>query len=143
MLGEQIYEAKGQITGSRVLDAEQFKMEYSYMIEGRLRGIEVMETGTYWSIPRAGEVVYGEDKAIVMTKDGNSMCSLSPRGIGRFTGPGKVAFRGAALCGEARCNEIKPDGTGELSFLSNMVIVFEAEVDQTTRTLMVKGWEWR
>jgi hypothetical protein len=135
MLGEQIYEAKGQITGSRVLDAEQFKMEYSYMIEGRLRGIEVMETGTYWSIPRAGEAVYGEDKAIVMTKDGKSMCSLSPRGIGRFTGPAKVAFRGAALYG--------PDGTGELSFLSNMVIVFEAEVDQTTRTLMVKGWEWR
>ena len=42
MLGEQIYEAKGQIIGPRVVDAEQFKMEYSYTIEGRLRGIEVM-----------------------------------------------------------------------------------------------------
>jgi hypothetical protein len=135
MLGEQIYEAKGQITGPRVLNAKQFKMEYSYTIEGRLRGIEVMEIGTFWSVPRGIEAVYGEDKAIVMTKDGRSMCSISPRGIGRFTGPGKVAFRGAALYGS--------DAIGELSFLSNMVIVFEADVDQTARTLMVKGWEWR
>ena len=135
MLGDQIYEAKGQIIGPRVVDAEQFKMEYSYTIEGRLRGIEVMETGTFWSVPRGTEAAYGEDKAIVMTKDGRSMCSISPRGIGHFTGPGKVAFRGAALYGA--------DATGELSFLSNMVIVFEADVDQTARTLMVKGWEWR
>jgi hypothetical protein len=63
------------------------------------------------------------------------MCSCSGRGIDRFTAPGKVAYRGVDLYG--------PDTTGELSFLSNMVIVFEAEADQTTETLMVKGWEWR
>lgn len=42
MLCEQIYEAKGQITGTRVLDAEQFKMGSSYMGEGKIREIEVM-----------------------------------------------------------------------------------------------------
>lgn len=68
MLGEQIYEAKGQITGTRVLDAEQFKMESSYMGEGKIREIEVMQIGTFWSVPRAGGAVYGEDKTIVMTK---------------------------------------------------------------------------
>jgi hypothetical protein len=64
MLGEQIYEAKGQITGPRVLNAKQFKMEYSYTIEGRLRGIEVMEMGTFWSVPRGIEAVYGEIKQL-------------------------------------------------------------------------------
>ena len=52
-----------------------------------------------------------------MTKDGMSMCSISARGIGHFTGPGKVAFRGADL--------YNAEATGELSFLSNMGIVFE------------------
>jgi hypothetical protein len=50
-----------------------------------------------------------------MTKDGRSMCSISARGIGHFTGPGKVAFRGADL--------YNAEATGELSFLSNMGIV--------------------
>jgi hypothetical protein len=121
MLGEQIYKAKGQITGTRVLDAEQFKMGSSYMGEGKIREIEVMQIGTFWSVPRAGGAAYGEDKTIVMTKDGRSMCSISARGIGHFTGPGKVAFRGADL--------YNAEATGELSFLSNMVIVFEVEVD--------------
>jgi hypothetical protein len=121
MLGEQIYEAKGQITGTRVLDTEQFKMGSSYMGEGKIREIEVMQIGTFWSVPRAGGAAYGEDKTIVMTKDGRSMCSISARGIGHFTGPGKVAFRGADL--------YNAEATGELSFLSNMVIVFEVEVD--------------
>jgi hypothetical protein len=36
MLREQIYEAKGQITGPKVIDAQQFKMKYSSRIEGIL-----------------------------------------------------------------------------------------------------------
>lgn len=56
MLGEQIYEAKGQITGTRVLDAEQFKMESSYMREGKIREIEVMQIGTFWSVPGLAEL---------------------------------------------------------------------------------------
>jgi hypothetical protein len=88
---------------------------------GKIREIEVMQIGTFWSVPRAGGAAYGEDKTIVMTKDGRSMCSISARGIGHFTGPGKVAFRGADL--------YNAEATGELSFLSNMVIVFEVEVD--------------
>jgi hypothetical protein len=87
----------------------------------KIREIEVMQIGTFWSVPRAGGAAYGEDKTIVMTKDGRSMCSISAIGIGHFTGPGKVAFRGADL--------YNAEATGELSFLSNMVIVFEVEVD--------------
>ena len=56
MLGEQIHEAKGQITGTRVLDAEQFKMESSYMGEGKIREIEVMQIGTFWSVPGLAEL---------------------------------------------------------------------------------------
>jgi hypothetical protein len=64
---------------------------------------------------------------------GRNMRSVRPRGISRFIGPGNVSFRGAVLYG--------PDATDELLFLSNSVIIFEAEVDQTARTLTVKGWE--
>ena len=38
MLGEQIAEARGKITGQRVLDVEGPKIEYSFAASGTMKG---------------------------------------------------------------------------------------------------------
>jgi hypothetical protein len=41
MLGDQICEAKGKLTGQRVLDAEGPKIEYSFSASGTMKGVEI------------------------------------------------------------------------------------------------------
>ena len=131
MLGNQIYEGKGKVTGHRVLETDIPKVEYSYTMQSRLKGIEITETGTYTSTMRPDGTVLGEDKAIFMANDGSGSTATA-QGIGRFTGPDKMSFRGFAIMGSA--------GTGSLATLNSTVVAFEVEVEG--ENLSIKGWEW-
>jgi hypothetical protein len=65
MLGDLIYEAKGKVTGYRVLDIEGPKIEVTITQNGNLKeGIEATDTVTYWSIPRPGGAYYAEGKGV-------------------------------------------------------------------------------
>ena len=63
-LGELIIEDRGKITGQRVLDVEGPKMESSFVMDGKYKGAEGTDIGTYSSILRqekgGGVVIYGE-----------------------------------------------------------------------------------
>lgn len=133
MLGDLIYEAIGKVVGKRVLDTEGPTIEGTYQTQGRLKGIDVTEMGTFSSTMREGGALYGEDKAVVMTRDGD-MASANPKGIGRFTGPGAISYRGCAL--------YNANATGKLSFLSNAVLVFDVEIDASDN-MTIKAWEWK
>jgi hypothetical protein len=81
--------------------------------------------------------MYGEGQGIVTTKDGQGMATWTGQGIGRFTGPGKISFRGSLF--------FKIPSTvdrGKLSFLNNLVAVFEYEVDELGNCSS-KVWEWK
>ena len=135
MQGDQIYEGRGKITGVRVLQIEGpkgVKIETSYTLQSKLKGIDVTENGTFTSVMRSENKQYGEDKAVVMAQDG-STATMTSRGIGQATGPEKISFRGFAIAG--------PSNTGKLAALNNVVIAFEAEIDGDN--LSVKGWEWK
>jgi hypothetical protein len=135
MLGEQIYEARGTLTGVRIVDVEGpegAKLETSYTIRGRLKGIEVTEMGSFTSVKRDENTEYGEDKSVLMDKVG-SVASMHSRGIGHPTGPTKISYRGFAVLGNSN--------TGQFKFLNNTVIAFEGDVDGDN--LAVKGWEWK
>jgi hypothetical protein len=56
-------------------------------------------------------------------------------GIGRFTGPGKVSFRGSLFFRIPSTSE-----GGKLSYLNNMMEVFEYEVDEAG-SCFFKTWE--
>lgn len=71
MLGDLIYEARDKVTGKRVLDTEGPTIEGTYQTQGKLKGMEVIEMGTFSSTMRPGGALYGEDKAVVMTRDGD------------------------------------------------------------------------
>ena len=71
MLGDQIGEEKGRITSQRVLNVGggMPKLEASFSMTGKFRGVEANNIGTYWSIPKPGGAIYIEAQGVLMSKD--------------------------------------------------------------------------
>jgi hypothetical protein len=136
MLGEQIAEAKGKLTGQRVLDVEGPKIEYSFLTNGRIKEIDITHMATFYTIPRGNGLLYGEGQGVITTKDGTGeMATEIGHGIGQFTDGGKkVRFRGSFF--------YTASSTGKLSFLNNIVGIFEYEGDESGNT-SYKVWEWK
>jgi hypothetical protein len=51
MLGELLFEIKDRLTGSRILNAEEYRVEHSITEEGKFKDIEITILGTFWTIP--------------------------------------------------------------------------------------------
>ena len=139
VLGELIEEESGKITGQRVLDVEGPKMETSFKMNGKFGGIVGSDIGTYCTVMREGSepgVMYGEGQGVITTKDGQGMATWTGQGIGRFTAPGKISFRGSVFY------RTTSTGGGKISFLNNVVGVFEYEVDEQGNS-STKVWEWK
>src|SRR5919198_3944435 len=146
MLGDLIYEHKGKITGQRVLDtvggqgeeevAALPKIETTFSADAKLKGtISITDTGTYWSIIRPGGRLYGEGQGSYMTKDGSGeTATWTGYGIGHLAAGGRVSYRGSLF--------FRTNLTGKMSFLNNIVGVFEYEVDESGNTA-AKVWEWK
>jgi hypothetical protein len=136
MLGDLVIEDNGKITGQRVLDVvEGPKIEVSFLMLGRYKGIEGNDIGTYWTVPRPGGVMYGEGQGVITTKDGKEMATWTGQGVGRFTSPGgKISFRGSLF--------FRTTSSANLSALNNLVGVFEYEVDEMGNCSS-KVWEWK
>ena len=79
------------------MDVEGPKIESSFTMRGRYKGEEGGDLGNYCSLMRHGEegIMYGEGREVVTTKDGKGMATWTGQGIRRFTGPGKISFRGS------------------------------------------------
>ena len=140
VLGELIVEDRGKITGQRVLDVEGPKIESSFTMSGRYKGVEGTDMGTYYDVMRQGAeeegVLYGEGQVIVTTKDGKGMATWTGQGIGRSVGQEKVSFRGSLLFHA-------PTATGgNPSSFNNLVGVFEYEVYEQGNS-SAKVWEWK
>lgn len=133
MLGEQITNIKGKITGKRVLDVIGSTIETSVSASGSAGGTQVNESITYVAKPISAGVLHGEGKGVMMA-GGSDMTTLRGEGVGSITSNGGVKWRGAIFYGTA--------STGKLSALNNVVGVFEAEVD-LEGNFTEKVWEWK
>jgi hypothetical protein len=144
MLGDLIYEHKGKIIGQRVLGNASEKgeavvlpkVETTFSADAKLKGtIDITDTGTYLSIIRPGGILHGEGQGLYMTKDGSGeTATWTGQGVGRLTEGGRVSYRGSLF--------FRANSTGKLSFLNNIVTVFEYEVDESGNTT-AKMWEWK
>jgi hypothetical protein len=142
MLGDIIYEHKGKVIGQRVLDStsEQGellpKIETTFSADAKLKGtIDIADTGTYWSIVRPGGILYGEGQGLYMAKDGSGeTATWTGQGVGRLAAGGRVSYRGSLF--------FRTNSTGKMSFLNNIVAVFEYEVNESGNTT-AKVWEWK
>ena len=134
MLGDLFYEAKGRITSKRVLDLEGPKIESSYFLEGKMREIEVLEIGTFTSVPFSDGAYFVEGKDIVNVKGrDNEIATVKTQGISKHRDSSKVV---------SGSNFYRSPKTGILSFLNNLVGVHEASVDNDGN-IIYKVWEWK
>ncbi len=135
MLGEQIGEEIGQITGIRILPDEGAgsKVEVSFQSNGTLLGTHVTTIGTYVSMTRPDGMLFGEGQGVTMTENGE-MAAWRGQGIGHFTGHGSaVSYRGAVYF----------QTTAErLARLNGIAGVFEHESDESGKTLD-RTYEWK
>ena len=74
MLGEQIGEERGKITGRRVLpsDGPGPKIEVSFQAAAKFLGVDATDIGTYWAVLQANGTLYGEGQGVIMTAQGGS-----------------------------------------------------------------------
>ena len=93
MLGEQVSEFNGKITGQRVLDVEGPTMETSVAASGNLKGIQASETITFMAKVTSNGILHGVGNGIVMTADGE-MATYTDEGIGRIDSTGSINWRG-------------------------------------------------
>jgi hypothetical protein len=141
MLGDIIYEQKGKISGYRVLDLEGPTIETTIAGTGIItNGIEVTDIVTYWSKPTSTlsssqdseKVFYAEGQGVISTKDGTEMATWKGYGIGRLQ----------MVSEQKGVQYFKASANGKLSFLNNMIGVFEYEADENGNT-NGKIWEWK
>ncbi len=135
MLGEQLGESSGQVTGARVLSTEgqNSKVEVSFQGRGTLLGTEITDFGTYWQVVRPGGILYGEGKVLMLTADGD-MAPWTGFGVGRPTGPVPAASYG--VCGAF-------EGASEkLARLNGVATAVEFEVDADS-SYRWRLWEWK
>lgn len=134
MLGNLFYEAKGKITSKRVLNLEGPEIESSYFLEGKMREIEVIEIGTFTSIPTTDGAYFVEGKDIVTVKGSDDeMATVKAQGISKIKDSSKLV---------SGSNFYRSSNTGKLSFLNNLVGVHEASVDNDGN-IIYKVWEWK
>jgi len=132
-IDDLIYEGKGEITGTRVLNAEEGKVENTAISIGIFNGINATEMETFWAIPVGNNVYQGGGQAIITTTAGGETASFQGYGMGYLDDSGTMKIRGV---------NFYKTSSQELSFLDNMVGLFEYEVDQSENTHK-KVWEWK
>ena len=141
MLGEQIEDLKGKITGQRVVEVEPLTIETSVSASGSIRGIQVTQMLTFVGSPAAsGEeeqvgVIHGKGGGIIMMAGQSEFATFTGEGIGRISSSGSAKWRGSIFYSTS-------SSKGKLSFLNNMVGVFEGEFD-AEGNFTHKTWEWK
>ena len=133
-LGDQIGEASGRITGTRVLapEGQPVKVEVALQGSGTMLGQQITDIGTYWQTLRPGGVLYGEGDNLFLTAEGES-AHWTGFGVGRPTG----AFPAGhfAVCGSAQSDS---QALGRLNEVVTAV-EFDVEEDGSYRWT---AWEW-
>ena len=132
MLGDQIAEETGKITGFRVLDSAVIKAEVSLQTHGKILGSDYQGRMTYVSTMQAGGFLYGEGHGVYITADGGTAAWIG-QGTGKMKPGGGAIYRGAVHFMQA---------TGKLAKLAGTVGVFEYETDASDNTKS-KMCEWK
>ena len=132
MLGDQIGEETGKVTGFRMLDSAGPKVEISIRTQGKLLGNDYQGRTTYSSTMQPGGFLYGEGHGMYMTADG-SMAGWIGQGTGKMNAGGGASYRGAIHFLNA---------SGKLAKLAGTVAVFEYSTDANDNTSS-KYWEWK
>jgi hypothetical protein len=134
MLGEQIQQLKGKVIGQRVVDVEPPTMETSVSSSGSIKGMQVTEMLTFVGRPTTSKgVLHGKGMGII-TAGESDVATFTGEAVGRLGPSGNISWRGSIF--------YSTSSNGKLSFLHNLIGVFESEID-TEVNFSDKIWEWK
>src|SRR5271169_512715 len=131
MLGDQIGEESGKVTGFRVVDAAGPKVEVSIHTKGKILGTDYQGRATYTSAVQPGGFLFGEGQGVYMAEDG--MAVWKGQGTGKLKPGGGASYRGTIHFVTA---------AGKLAKLAGMVGAFEHSTDADDNVAS-KLWEWK
>jgi len=137
MLGDQIGELSGRVTGTRVLPGDDYryvKMEVSFQQSGQVCGAQSEDYGTITVFERVPGQLYGEGQGFLGTADGEGAI-WNGHGVGKMAGQGMAMsfrFSIAYQAGES----------GKLARLKDVLVIGEHEVDASGNT-KTRLWEWK
>jgi hypothetical protein len=131
MLGDQLGEETGKITGFRVLDAAGPRAEVSIHTHGKILGHDYQGRATYSSQVQPSGFLFGEGQGVYMTGDG--MAVWKGQGTGKLNPGGGASYRGTIHFLTA---------SGSLAKLAGTVGAFEHNTDANDNVVS-KLWEWK
>ena len=131
MLGEQIGEETGKVTGMRIVDAKGPTVEVSVHTHGKILGNDYQGRTTYTSEIQPGGFIFGEGQGVYLT--GAGIAVWKGQGTGKLNPGGGATYRGAIHYVSA---------TGNLAKLAGTVAVFEYSTDANDNS-SAKMWEWK
>jgi hypothetical protein len=134
MLGDMIGELRGQQVSTRVLPDEGHgpRMEITDHEVGTLCGVNVNQTVTYTGVMRPNGTLAGDGTGVTMT-DAGGAATFRGVGVGRFTRPGAVSWRGSLFF----------ETTDEsLARLNGIAVLFEYDIDETGKS-EGRLYEWK
>ncbi len=133
MLGELIGKTKGKVTVQRVLPTTgNPRVEVSFEAAGSLVGVNVKDTGTYWSDVKPNGTLYGEGQGITIGENGE-IITWKAQGVGELTPSGGVTYRGSFYYDTQADN---------LLGLNKLAGVFEYEL-AADRNTSLEVYEWK
>jgi hypothetical protein len=133
MIGDQIGEDIGQVTGTRILPARNGMpvVEISFQATGEIYNVHVTSMGTYEAVTLPDGRLAGRGRGILTTPDGETV-SWEGHGRGRRTG-GRMSWRGSFTYRTT---------SERLGRLNDIIGLFENETDETGK-MTDSLWEWK
>jgi hypothetical protein len=132
-IGEPFFQESGIITEQT--ETAPGEMQISFSANGTFKGnTDVTNNGNFVSISKGGNLTFGQGQAIIRSADGSETANATFIGVGNVTENGQPVFHGATVYGT--------NSTGELSFLNNILGIFNVEIDPTG-SFVANEWEWK
>jgi hypothetical protein len=109
-------------------------MQISFSANGTFKdNIEITNNGDFVSISKGGNLTFGQGQGVITSADGSETANYTFIGVGNVTEEGKPVFNGASA--------YSTNSTDELSFLNNILGIFNVEIDQTG-SFVSNEWAW-
>jgi hypothetical protein len=112
-------------------------METSVSSSGSIKGTQVSEMLTFVGRPitTSKGVLHGKGMGIITATGESDVATFTGEAVGRLDSSGNMSWRGSIFYSTSSSN-------GKLSFLNNMIGVFEDEID-AEGNFSNKIWEWK
>ena len=134
MLGDQLGEVTGQVSGFRIVKTDTGpRVETNFEGQGTFCGQNITEIVTYWATPRMDGTFFGGADGMIVTADVQSAI---------YTGSGVGRMKGENLAAQWRGALYYQSFSPAFANLSVVTVVFEFEIAADGKAMTIKTWGW-